>query len=158
MLFLLRLSVEQGWPGVFNLPVDQASHRTHTRCMFLTMMTIHLSQTLVTPQPADAVFHHDAPLGKGRVVGGVFRWSLTPARLAPRCGSQALRVQHPQTQIGQVAQCSHTRRQTLQQTRRFEQLQVGGGAGHARRNIHNAAAPLLHSNLTFERVLFFLPL
>jgi hypothetical protein len=56
LLFLLRKSVEQGWPAVFNLSVDQSRYSTHAGTMLLTMMTIHLGETPLTAQPTNAMF------------------------------------------------------------------------------------------------------
>ncbi len=58
------------------LPIDQARDRPYSLSMKASVVPVCLREGLIASHASDGVFHNDAALGKGAVVGHVFRWAF----------------------------------------------------------------------------------
>src|SRR5436190_20772310 len=96
---IFRIVVEAGrplpqirlaWQPTPNLPIDQPRHGTRPCGVVLTMMPIHLAQTLIAPHPSNRVLHLNPSSREGPIEAHVFGRTVFPTRLAARGGAQVL--------------------------------------------------------------------
>src|SRR5207302_9456987 len=81
------------------------------------------------PQPADGVLDDDPPSAERPVVLPVLGRPVLPPGLPPGGGPQPLRVQVGDPDVGQVPDPTNPLRESLEQPRRLEQLDVGPRPG-----------------------------
>jgi len=70
--------------------------------MVLTMMPIHLAQTLIPPHPSNRVLHLDPPPRKRPIEGFILWRPLFAAWFAARRSAQSLRVQLGDPDVSQI--------------------------------------------------------
>jgi hypothetical protein len=124
--------------------------------MVLTMMPIHLAQTLITSHPPNRVLHADPSTRERPVEGNILWWSLFGARFAARGRAQPLWMLLSNPNVGQIADAANAAGPAIEQFRLFQQRDVGSWPRDTIRHVTDGAGLLVDRDLSLEGMLLFL--
>jgi len=135
-----------------NLTIGKASDGPDTSCMKLAMMTVRLSNSLITAHPTNGVFDNNAPDSEGMIESNIFR--RTRLTFGPFTRGIAVCGAFGDARISAVAQASHSVWQTRQQPQLVQQVHISRGTRHTRGHIHHLPSVVIYANLALEGVHF----
>jgi hypothetical protein len=113
------------------------------------MMAVRMGDGLIAAHTTNGRLDFDSAAGKAGMVGDIIGRSWLTTRFAAGRSGQPLGMKFVNARVSQVAQSADAGRQAVQQVGLFQQLDVGGGAGHTVGHIGDLPTDLVDGDLAF---------